>query len=73
MGNIDEKVILRKEFDSLELQKVQDEIIKITTTRTDELLEKYKRLVSSHGGSYINSDLMKMTLYWFTLQSSSSG
>ena len=61
MGNIDEKVVLRKTFDSLELQRVQDEIIKITTTRTDELLEKYKKNISSHGGSYINSDLMKMT------------
>lgn len=60
MGNIDEKTILRKKFDSPELQKVQDEIIKITTTRTDELLEKYKELVSSRDGSYINSDLMKM-------------
>ena len=61
MGNIDEKVILRKQFDSLELQEVQDRIIKLTTTRTDEILEKYKELASSHGGSYINSDLMKMT------------
>lgn len=60
MGNIDEKVIRRKQFDSLELQKAQEEIIKITTTKTDELLEKYKKLASSHGGSYINSDLMKM-------------
>lgn len=60
MGNIDEKVIRRKQFDSLDLQKAQEEIIKITTTRTDELLEKYKKLASSRGGSYINSDLMKM-------------
>ena len=45
MGNIDEKVILIKQFDSLELQKVQDEIIKITTTRIDELLEKYKKML----------------------------
>ncbi len=60
MGNIDEKVIHRKQFDSLELQKAQEEIIKVTTTRTDELLEKYKKLASSHSGSYINSDLMKM-------------
>lgn len=60
MSNIDEKVIRRKQFDSLELQKAQEEIIKIAITRTDELLEKYKKLPSSRGGSYINSDLMKM-------------
>lgn len=60
MGNINEDVILRRKFDSLELQKIQEEIIQMTTTRTDELLEKYKKLESAHDGSYINSDLMKM-------------
>lgn len=48
MGNIDKNVILLKEFDSLDMQRVQNETITITTSRTDELLERYKKLVESH-------------------------
>lgn len=60
MGNIDKNIIQLKEFNSLDLQRVQREIIQLTTTKTDELLEKYIRHTSSHNGRYINSDLMKM-------------
>lgn len=60
MGNIDRKVIRIKEFDSLDLKRVQEETIKTATTKTDELLEQYKGFESSHNGRYINSDLMKM-------------
>ena len=60
MGNIDRNIIQSKEFNSLDLQRVQKEIIQLTTTKTDELLEKYIRQTSSHNGRYINSDLMKM-------------
>lgn len=60
MGNIDKAKILLKEFDSLDLQEVQASTVKITTEKTDELLEKYKTFVESHKGVYINSDLMKM-------------
>lgn len=60
MGNIDKNIIRLKEFDSLDLQRVQNETIKITSTKTDELLEQYKKLIESHNGRYINSDLMKM-------------
>ena len=60
MGNIDKAKILLKEFDSLDLQEVQASTVKITTEKTDELLEKYKTFVESHKGAYINSDLMKM-------------
>ena len=60
MGNIDKNIIQLKEFNSLDLQRVQREIIQLTTTRTDELLEKYISHSSSHNGRYINSDLMKM-------------
>ena len=60
MGNIDKNIIQLKEFDSLDMQKVQNEVIQITTTKTDELLEQYKGQASSHNGRYINSDLMKM-------------
>lgn len=60
MGNIDKNIIQLKEFNSLELQRVQREIIQLTTTKTDELLKKYIRNTSSHNGRYINSDLMKM-------------
>ena len=60
MGNIDRKIINLKEFNSLDMQRVQEEVIKLATTRTDELLEKYKRQDLSHNGRYINSDLMKM-------------
>lgn len=60
MGNIDKNIIMLKEFNSIDLQRVQNETIKITTTKTDELLEQYKKQPSSHNGRYINSDLMKM-------------
>lgn len=60
MGNVDKNTIQIKEFNSLDLQQVQREIIQLTTTKTDELLEKYIRHTSSHNGRYINSDLMKM-------------
>lgn len=60
MGNIDKNIIQLKEFNSLDLQRVQNEVIQITTTKTDELLEQYKKQTSSHNGRYINSDLMKM-------------
>ena len=60
MGNIDKNIIQLKEFDSLDMQKVQNEVIQITTTKTDELLKQYKGQASSHNGRYINSDLMKM-------------
>lgn len=60
MGNLDKNVIRVKEFDSLDLQRVQRETIELATTKTDELLEQYKKLESSHNGRYVNSDLMKM-------------
>lgn len=60
MGNIDKSLIQIKEFNSLDLQKVQRETIDITTSKTDELLEQYAHLEVSHNGKYINSDLMKM-------------
>ena len=45
MGNLDKNVIRVKEFDSLDLQRVQRETIELATTKTDELLEQYKKLV----------------------------
>lgn len=60
MGNIERENIHVKELSSLDLQEVQASIINITSTRTDELLEKYKTFDESHNGRYINSDLMKM-------------
>ena len=44
MGNIDRNKILLKDFDSLDLQRVQKIIVDLTSTRTDELLEEYNRL-----------------------------
>lgn len=60
MGNIDKNIIKIKDFNSLDLQQAQSEAIKIASTRTDELLERYKKFDESHNGKYINSDLMKM-------------
>lgn len=60
MGKIDKNIIRLKEFNSLDLQRVQSETIELTSTKTDELLEKYKTFAESHNGRYINSDLMKM-------------
>lgn len=60
MGNIKKEIIRLKDFDSLHLQKVQNDIIKTTINKTDELLEEYKNFTQSHHGTYINSDLMKM-------------
>ena len=60
MGNIDKNIIKLKMFDSLDLQQVQKETIDLTTSKTDELLEQYKKFDESHNGRYINSDLMKM-------------
>ena len=71
MGNIDKNIIQLKEFNSLDLQRVQREIIQLTTTKTDELLEKYIRHTSSHNGRYINSDLMAKVL--FNLEKEISG
>ena len=34
MGNIDKNIIQLKEFNSLDLQRVQREIIQLTTTKT---------------------------------------
>lgn len=60
MGNIDKNIIRLKEFDSLDLQQIQNEVIHIATTMTDALFEKYRNFIQSHDGRYINSDLMKM-------------
>ena len=60
MGNIDKSIIRLKEFDSLDLQQVQKEVINTATTMTDALFEKYRNIIPSHNGRYINSDLMKM-------------
>lgn len=60
MGNIDKNIIKIKDFNSFDLQQAQSEAIRIASTRTDELLERYKKFDESHNGKYINSDLMKM-------------
>lgn len=73
MGNIDRNVIRLKEFDSIDMQRVQEETIRIATTRTDELLEQYKKFESSHEGRYINSDLMKMVFNVYAESSENRG
>lgn len=60
MGNIDKQQIFEKQFDELELQKIQASAIEETSTKTDKLLDMYKTFEESHEGRYINSDLMKM-------------
>lgn len=60
MGNIDFKVIRRRNFDDPILEKVENETINLTCTQTDKLLEEYKKFPQSHDGHYINSDLMQM-------------
>lgn len=63
--NIKIEDIWEKSFDDENMLKVEKECRTMASSKTNELIEKYKNLPQTHGGRYICSDLMKMVFPFY--------
>ena len=65
MGNIKREQINKRFHDDSEQARIEEYCINVVTNFTDKMLEDYSKLPESRGGTYINSDLMKMTFDFY--------